>query len=55
MIVEKAVVLKPKLIWLQLSIESEEAAKIASKHDIPIVMDKCLKIEYSKLKESNLL
>ena len=54
-IVQEAVKLKPKLIWLQLSIESVKAQAIALRNDIPIVMDHCLKIEHMKLKENNLL
>ena len=54
-IVQEAVKLKPKLIWLQLSIESVKAHAIALKNDIPIVMDRCLQIEHMKLKEMDLI
>ena len=49
-IVEEAVKLKPKLIWLQLGIFNEEAKEIAEKNNIPIIMNKCMKIEYSEIK-----
>ncbi len=50
-IVEEAIKLKPKLIWLQLDIENSEAEQIAINANIPIVMDHCIKIEYSRLLE----
>ncbi len=48
-VVEEAVKLKPKLIWLQLGIVNEKAKEIAEKHGIPFVMDKCMKIEHMRL------
>lgn len=48
-VVAEAVKLKPKLVWLQLGITNEEAKKIADEHGIPIVMDKCMKIEHMRL------
>lgn len=48
-VVEEAVKLKPKLIWLQLGIINEKAKEIAEKNGIPIVMDKCMKIEHMRL------
>ena len=48
-IVEEAVKLKPKLIWLQLGIVNEKAKEIAEKNGIPFVMDKCMKIEHMRL------
>lgn len=54
-IVQEAVKLKPKLIWLQLSIESIKAQAIALRNNIPIVMDHCLQIEHMKLKEIGLI
>lgn len=54
-IVQEAVKLKPKLIWLQLSIKNDEAKAIAKKNNIPIVMDRCLKVEYMRLKEMDLV
>ncbi|MBK5114076.1 MAG: CoA-binding protein [Candidatus Heimdallarchaeota archaeon] len=48
-VVAEAVKLKPKLIWLQLGITNEEAKKIADDNGIPIVMDKCMKIEHMRL------
>lgn len=48
-VVEEAVKLKPKLIWLQLGIINDKAKEIAEKHGIPFVMDKCMKMEHMRL------
>lgn len=47
-VVEEAVRIKPKYIWLQLGIVSEEARAIAEAHGIGFVMDKCMKQEHAK-------
>ncbi len=48
-IVEEAVRLKPKAIWLQLGIKNDEARALAAGNDIMFVMDKCIKQEHSRL------
>ncbi len=48
-IVKKAIILKLKLIWLQLRINSEEAKAIAKKYHIPFIQDHCLMVEHAKL------
>jgi len=40
---------KPQSIWLQLGIINHNIAKLAKKNKINIVMDRCPKIEYSRL------
>jgi len=45
-IVEEAIKLKPKLIWLQLGIQNNEAMEIATQNNIPFIMNKCLKVEH---------
>lgn len=50
-IVKEAVKLKPKLIWLQLGIYNQEAKEIAARNNIPFVMNKCMRVEYSIIKE----
>lgn len=52
-VVEEAVKLKPKLIWLQLGIVNDKAKEIAEKHGIAFVMDKCMKIEHMRLFHSH--
>ena len=39
----------PKVIWTQLTVYNEEAAKLAESHGIKVVMDRCPKIEYGRL------
>lgn len=48
-IAASAVKLKPKAVWLQLGIKSEDAAKIAEGSGIMFVQDRCIKIEYQRL------
>ena len=48
-IVKEAVTLKPKLIWLQLEIMNNKAKEIAEKSNIKFVMNRCLKVEHSKI------
>lgn len=48
-IVEEATKLNPKLIWLQLGISNEESKRNAEKHNIPFVMNKCLKVEHMRI------
>ena len=48
-VVEEAVRLKPRAIWLQLGIVSNEAKALAEKNGIMFVMDKCIKQEHSRL------
>jgi uncharacterized protein len=51
-VVEEAVKLKPKCIWLQLGIVSEEAKNIAETQGIMFVMDACIKREHERLFKS---
>ncbi|MCF2143240.1 MAG: CoA-binding protein [Candidatus Heimdallarchaeota archaeon] len=48
-IVKEAIILEPKLIWLQLGIKSKEAKAIAKKYHIPFIQDHCLMVEHAKL------
>lgn len=48
-IVRQALPLRPKAIWLQLGIESEEAEAIAREAGIPLVMNRCTKIDHQRL------
>jgi uncharacterized protein len=40
---------KPKVIWMQLSVRNEEAAALAEAAGLRVVMDRCPKMEYGKL------
>ena len=48
-VVEEAIKIKPKCIWLQLGIVNEEAKSLAQKHGIPFFMDVCIKQEHARL------
>lgn len=50
-IVEEALALdpRPKVIWMQLGIRSEEAAAMAEAAGLQVVMNRCPKIEYGRL------
>ena len=50
-IVEEAVALKPKpqVIWMQLTVRNDEAARHAEEAGIKVVMNRCPKIEYGRL------
>jgi uncharacterized protein len=48
-VVEEAVGLKPKCVWLQLGIVNEEAKKFVEDHGILFVMDACMKREHERL------
>ena len=38
-----------KVLWLQLGVVNEEAARIATQAGLTVVMDACVKIEYARL------
>jgi hypothetical protein len=50
-IVEEALTLKPKpqVIWMQLSVRNDDAARLAEQAGIKVVMNRCPKIEYGRL------
>ena len=50
-IVEQAVSLDnlPKAIWMQQGIINRSAAELARKHDILVIMDRCIKIDHQNL------
>ena len=50
-IVEQALALspRPQVIWMQLGIRNDEAAKLAEANGVKVVMNRCPKIEYGRL------
>jgi len=50
-IVKEALALKPRpqVIWMQLGVRSDEAAKLAEDEGLKVVMNRCPKIEYGRL------
>lgn len=50
-IVQEALALtpKPQVIWMQLTVRDDEAAKLAENAGLKVVMNRCPKIEYGRL------
>ena len=50
-VVEEALALKPRpqVIWMQLGVRNDEAAALAEKNGLKVVMNRCPKIEYGRL------
>jgi predicted CoA-binding protein len=48
-VVDQAIVIQPRLIWLQEGVRDDAAATRAAAAGIPIVMDRCLAVERSLL------
>lgn len=46
---EQAIQIKAKVLWMQLGVINEEAAKLASEAGLEVVMNHCVKIEYARL------
>ena len=45
----EALRLKPKVFWMQLNIENNEAAKLLAEAGIDVVMNMCIKVEHERL------
>jgi predicted CoA-binding protein len=50
-VVQEALALdpKPRVIWMQLGVRNDEAAKLAEDAGLKVVMNRCPKIEYGRL------
>jgi predicted CoA-binding protein len=50
-IVQEALALKsrPQVIWMQLGVRDDEAARLAEANGLKVVMNRCPKIEYGRL------
>lgn len=46
-VAEEAVKIGAKVLWLQLGIASDEAARIAGQGGLEVIMDRCIKVEDS--------
>lgn len=49
-IVDEAIAVKAKTVWMQLGVRHEEAAAKAEKADITVVMNRCPKQEIERMK-----
>ncbi len=52
-IVDEAIKIKAKVVWMQEGIVNEEAAAKARDAGIEVVMDRCMKKEYQRLKSES--
>ena len=48
-VLEKAIAMGAKSIWLQLGISSDEVAANGSAAGLEVVMDRCIKVDYANL------
>ena len=50
-IVDEAIAVRPRLIWLQLGVTDPAAERRAEAAGVPFVMDLCLAIEHERLRD----
>ena len=48
-IVQQAIKIKSKILWLQFGIQNQEAQEIAKSANITYIANKCIKQEYQRL------
>ena len=50
-IVEQAIAINARAIWLQLGVVHREAARRAREAGLIVVMDRCIKVEHQRWRE----
>lgn len=48
-IAEQAIEVGARVLWMQLGIVNEEAARLAEQAGLEVIMNRCMKIEYARL------
>lgn len=48
-VLEKAIAIGAKSIWLQLGITNEQVAVVGTEAGLEVVMDRCIKVDYAAL------
>jgi len=46
---QEALRVKPRVFWMQLNIENQEAADLLTANGIDVIMNRCIKIEHDRL------
>ncbi|MCP4345523.1 MAG: CoA-binding protein [Desulfobacterales bacterium] len=46
---QEALRMKPKVFWMQLGIENQEAAKLLTEAGVDVIMNRCIKVDHAKL------
>ncbi|MCP4104025.1 MAG: CoA-binding protein [Desulfobacteraceae bacterium] len=46
---QEALRMKPKVFWMQLGIENQEAAELLTEAGIDVIMNRCIKVDHAKL------
>ncbi len=47
-VIQEAIAIKAKAIWMQLGIVNRDAAELAVKNGLGVVMDRCMKMEHGR-------